>query len=153
VIAEVAFVTTLEPRRGGGVAVRLPFDPAAQWGDRDRHSLTGTIAGYKVRGKLSARDGGHYFDLGPAWCRDSTVSAGAQVEVLLAPEGPQVASMPPDLASAFEAAPDARRFFDSLPTFYRKNFMRWIDQAKRPETRARRIAETIATLQAGKRER
>jgi uncharacterized protein YdeI (YjbR/CyaY-like superfamily) len=31
--------------------------------------------------------------------------------------------------------------------------MRWIDQAKRPETRARRITETIATLNAGKRER
>jgi uncharacterized protein YdeI (YjbR/CyaY-like superfamily) len=31
--------------------------------------------------------------------------------------------------------------------------MRWIDQAKRPETRANRVAETVATLKAGKRER
>jgi uncharacterized protein YdeI (YjbR/CyaY-like superfamily) len=61
--------------------------------------------------------------------------------------------MAADLAAAFDAEPAARRFFESLPTFYRKNFMRWIDQAKRPDTRARRIAETIATLNAGKRER
>ena len=49
--------------------------------------------------------------------------------------------------------PAARRLFESLPTFYRKNFLRWIESAKRPETRARRIAETVATLKAGKRER
>ena len=44
-------------------------------------------------------------------------------------------------------------FFESLPTFYRKNFMRWIDSAKRPETRAKHIAEVIETLKAHKRER
>ena len=49
--------------------------------------------------------------------------------------------------------PAAGRFFESLPTIYRKNFMRWIDGAKRPETRAKRIAETVATLKSGKRER
>ena len=152
-MTEATFVTILEPRRGGGVAVKLPFDPAAQWGDRDRHDLTGTIDGCKVRGKVTARGGGHYLDLGPAWCRDSRITHGAQVKVSLAPEGPQVASMAPDLAAAFEAAPEARRFFDSLPTYYRKNFMRWIEQAKRPPTRANRIAETITTLKAGKRER
>jgi uncharacterized protein YdeI (YjbR/CyaY-like superfamily) len=61
--------------------------------------------------------------------------------------------MAPDLAEALEAEPDARRFFESLATYYRKNFVRWIEQSKRPETRAKRIAETIATLKAGKRER
>jgi uncharacterized protein YdeI (YjbR/CyaY-like superfamily) len=47
---------------------------------------------------------------------------------------------------------DARRFFESLPTFYRKNFMRWIDAAKPPETRANHIAEVIVTLKAHERE-
>ena len=64
-----------------------------------------------------------------------------------------MASLAPDLLAALEGEPEARRFFESLATFYRKNFIRWIEQAKRPKTRANRIAETIATLQAGKRER
>ncbi len=147
------FTATLEPRRGGGVAVLVPFDPAQEWGDKERHDVTGTIGGHKVRGKLSLIDGQHYLELGPSWCRDPSVAAGARVSVSLGPEGPQVDSMAPDLAEAFERAPEARRFFESLATFYRKNFIRWIEQAKRPETRANRIAETIATLQAGKRER
>jgi uncharacterized protein YdeI (YjbR/CyaY-like superfamily) len=61
--------------------------------------------------------------------------------------------MADDVVAALDAEPAARRYFDSLATFYRKNFMRWIDSAKRPETRARRIAETVAALKAGKRER
>jgi uncharacterized protein YdeI (YjbR/CyaY-like superfamily) len=61
--------------------------------------------------------------------------------------------MAPDIAAALHAEPAGRRFFESLPTFYRKNFVRWIDGAKRPETRAKRIAETVATLKSGKTER
>lgn len=148
------FTATAEARRkGGGLAVRLPFDPATAWGHRARYDLTGAINGCKVRGKLTARDDAHYFELGPAWCRDTDITPGARVTVALEVEGPQVAAMPSDIAAAFAAEPEAGRFFQSLPTFYRKNFMRWIDQAKRPETRANRIAEMVATLKAGKRER
>ena len=150
---EQEFSAIAEPRAGGGIAISLPFDPSAAWGDRDRYDVTGTINGQKVRGKLLPRAGGHALELGPAWCRAETVTAGAAVVVLLAREDPQVGTMAPDIAAALAAEPAARRFFESLPTFYRKNFMRWIDGAKRPETRAKRIAETVATLKASKRQR
>ena len=58
-----------------------------------------------------------------------------------------------DITEALAAAPAAQAFFDALPTFYRKNFMRWIDSAKRPATRAAHIAEMVELLKAGKRER
>jgi len=147
------FTAIAEPRRGGGVLIKLPFDPASTWGDRERYDVTGTIDGQKVRGKLRLQAGGHVLELGPAWHRDTGLTVGAAVVVVLQPEGPQVAAMAADIAAALDAEPSARRFFESLPTFYRKNFMRWIEAAKRPETRARRIAETVATLQAGRRER
>ena len=57
-----------------------------------------------------------------------------------------------DLADAFAASPKARAHFDALPTFYRNNFARSIGSAKRPETRAKRIAQMIAALEAGRRE-
>jgi hypothetical protein len=147
------FTARAEGRPGGGIAIKLPFDPAAAWGERDRYDLTGTINGHRIRGKLTSRAGGHVLALGPAWCRDATIVVGALVVVVLAPEGPQVAAMAADIAAALEAEPAARRFFESLPTFYRKNFMRWIEGAKRPETRAKRVTETVATLKSGKRER
>ncbi|HEY3290114.1 MAG TPA: YdeI/OmpD-associated family protein, partial [Anaerolineae bacterium] len=78
---------------------------------------------------------------------------GQKVRVSLAPEGPRLENSAPDVAAAFMAAPETVPFFESLPTFYRNNYMRWINSAKRPETRASRIAEMIALLKDGKRER
>ena len=147
------FVAVIERRRQGGVALKLPFDPAVEWGERARYDVTGNVGGHKVRGKLVSRSGVYYLELGPGWCRDEGLSAGEPATVSLQPEGPQLAAMADDIAVALSAAPDARRFFESLPTFYRKNYMRWIGEARRPETRARRVAEMVDLLSAGKRER
>lgn len=148
-----AFRAVVERRLQGGVALKLPFDPAAEWGERERYDVTGTVDGRKVRGKLVLRPGGYYLELGPAWCRGHELNDGELSTVSLQPEGPQVGAMDDDIAFALVAAPDARRFFESLPTFYRKNYMRWIQDAKRPETRAKRVAELVELLSQGKRER
>ena len=146
------FMAAVETRPRGGIAIRIPFDPSAEWGAKERHDVTGSIAGHKVRGRLTMRGGQHYLELGPAWCRDNRLADGAEVSVEIAPEGPQLVSMAADLTAALNAEPEARRFFESLATFYRKGFVRWIEGAKRPETRAKRIAETVAALKSGKRE-
>lgn len=70
---------------------------------------------------------------------------------MLSPEGPQLDNIGADLALALESNPKAKEFFESLPTFYRKNYLRWIDSAKRPETRTKRIAEAIQQLAEGVR--
>lgn len=147
------FSALIEARPRGGIAVRLPFKPAEEWGERDRYDVTGTVGSRGVRGKLVPRGSDFYLELGPAWCRDNSVAPGSHVPVTLTLEGPQLGNVGADFAAALEGEPEANRFFDSLPTFYRKNFVRWIESAKRPETRAKRIAETISTLKAGKRER
>jgi hypothetical protein len=147
-----SFTATVEARPRGGVTIRVPFDPSVEWGDKTRHDVTGTINGRKVRGRLTVKAGAHYLELGPAWCRDPSVAAGATVSVALGPEGPQFDLLATDFAAALDAEPAARHFFESLATFYRKGFVRWIEDAKRPETRAKRIADTVAALAAGKRE-
>ena len=52
--------------------------------------------------------------------------------------------VPEDLARALADAPDARRRFDRFPPSSRRGILEWIKSAKRPATRARRIAETAA---------
>lgn len=52
--------------------------------------------------------------------------------------------VPDDLAAALAASPSAERFFSAAAPSYRRNVLRWIAQAKRPETRARRLAEVVA---------
>lgn len=148
-----SFTATLEARPRGGVAIRLPFDPSAAWGDKQRHHVTGTVNGWGVRGAVTSVEGEYYLELGPSWCRDPGVGVGARVRVVLAPEGPQLGSLAADFAAALGAEVDARRCFESLATFYRNGYVRWIEQAKRPETRAKRIAETVAALKAGRKQR
>jgi hypothetical protein len=140
-------------RSGSRTYIAIPFDPHETWGIKQRHYITGTINGCKIRGSLGS-DGAQYFlPLGAAWRRDSGLDAGATVAVELAPEGPQVETLAPDIVAALDAEPRARQFFDSLATFYRRNYMRWIDSAKRPETRSARIAEMLRLLKAGKKQR
>ena len=49
--------------------------------------------------------------------------------------------VPRDLASAFRGYPNAKRHFDAFPPSARRAILEWIDGAKRPETRAKRVAE------------
>ena len=61
--------------------------------------------------------------------------------------------VPADLAAALDADPDARRHFDAFPPSARKLALTWIAAAKRPETRAARIAETVRLAARNERRR
>lgn len=148
------FTTPLEAGTRGRLLVRVPFDPDVEWGVKPVHHVTGTVAGHGVRAVVEAADGGWVITMGPAWWRDRSVEPGTSVEVELAPEGPQRADLAEDLAAALEASPAAGAFFDSLAQFYRRAYLRWIDGTKRrPEERARRIAEVVALLERGEKQR
>ena len=51
--------------------------------------------------------------------------------------------IPPDLDQALAANPAARRYFDAFPRSVKRGILEWIATAKRPETRARRVEETV----------
>jgi uncharacterized protein YdeI (YjbR/CyaY-like superfamily) len=55
--------------------------------------------------------------------------------------------VPDDLAAEFAHYPDARANFDAFPRSARRGILEWIVQAKRPETRAKRVAETARLAQ------
>ena len=55
--------------------------------------------------------------------------------------------VPDDLAAEFDKYPDARAHFDAFPPSARRMALAWIAMAKRPETRARRVAETARLAQ------
>jgi uncharacterized protein YdeI (YjbR/CyaY-like superfamily) len=56
--------------------------------------------------------------------------------------------VPDDLRTALDAAPPASDWFDESAPSYRRNLLRWIDNAVRPETRAKRIGEVSAACAA-----
>jgi uncharacterized protein YdeI (YjbR/CyaY-like superfamily) len=64
---------------------------------------------------------------------------------------PPIAELPAYIAKAIKANIKAWQFFQQLAPTYRRHFVVWIHTARRPETREKRIRESIALLAAGKK--
>jgi uncharacterized protein YdeI (YjbR/CyaY-like superfamily) len=64
---------------------------------------------------------------------------------------PVVPSLPPYIRNALKTDSQAWEFFRKLAPTHRRDFVVWIHTAKRPETRDRRIRESIRLLAAGKK--
>ena len=76
--------------------------------------------------------------------------AAAPTENRYAPK-PTIPELPGYIKKAIKSKSDAWTFFQKLPRGERRNFVVWIHIAKRPETRERRIRESIALLAAGRK--
>ena len=61
--------------------------------------------------------------------------------------------MPDDLAAAFAERPGSREHWDAFPRSPRRMMLVWLVEAKRPETRAKRVAEIADKAATGERAR
>ena len=64
---------------------------------------------------------------------------------------PVIPNLPTYIAKALKANPKAWSFFQELAPSYRRHFVVWIHMATRPETREKRISESITLLAAGRK--
>ncbi|HST35673.1 MAG TPA: YdeI/OmpD-associated family protein [Allosphingosinicella sp.] len=60
-------------------------------------------------------------------------------------------TVPQDLRAAIDAAPAAKATFDAFPPSCQREYVEWVTEAKRAETRAKRLAQTVEWLAEGKR--
>lgn len=67
------------------------------------------------------------------------------------PKPKRTIEVPDDFADALVEEPAAKVYFDGLAPSHRYEYLEWISEAKRPETRAKRIGEAVAWLAEGKR--
>ncbi|MEX2262173.1 MAG: YdeI/OmpD-associated family protein [Bryobacteraceae bacterium] len=64
---------------------------------------------------------------------------------------PAIPDLPAYIGEALKASPKAWGFFQELAPTHRRHFVAWIHTAKRPETREKRMHESIALLEAGQK--
>ena len=137
-------------RVGGRAVLPLPQSPAEAWGEQARYNLVGRLGTVAWRG-VATRVGDQWrLPLGPVWLHDAGLPVGAEVTAEIGLEGPQLNNLPEDLLSALEASPEAKLRFGASTTFLRKNYLRWIEEAKRSDARAKRIAHAIGMLISGR---
>jgi uncharacterized protein YdeI (YjbR/CyaY-like superfamily) len=79
-------------------------------------------------------------------------SAGTALKPKTAPKAPKAEiAMPDDFAAALAAMQGVRERFDAFPPGARREYLEWIIDAKRPETRVKRIAQAAEWIAEGKR--
>ena len=148
------FRATVELGGKTATGIEVPEDVVAALGSGNRPPVTVTVGGHSYRTTV-ARMGGRF--LVPLSAENRTaagVAAGDQVEVdIVLDGGAREVAVPGDLAAALAQDDAARATFDGLSFTHRKEWVRWIEEAKKPETRATRLARTVESLHAGKRAR
>ena len=139
---------------GGKTAtgIEIPTEIIEALGTSKRPPVTITLNGHTYR-TTAVRMGGRFLVPLSAENREAAgVAAGDDVTVDVALDtAPREVELPTDLAAAMDDA--ARTTYDGLSYTHRKEWVRWVEEAKKPETRATRIEKTVAGLREGKKTR
>jgi hypothetical protein len=139
-----AYVEPPEPMRG----LEVPSEVVAALGGGARPPVTITVNGYSWKSRVAIMRGRHLLGLSNANRRAAGVAIGEEVEVELELDTePRVVVEPADLTQALNHDPVARAAYDDLSENHKREHVRAIESAKKPETRQRRIEKAIATLQ------
>jgi hypothetical protein len=139
---------------GGKTAtgLQVPDDVVAALGAGKRPPVVVTVGRHTYRTTVAAMSGAFWVPLAAEHREAAGVRAGEEVDVRVELDtAPRDTPLPDDLAAALDDG--ARAHFDGLAPSHRKEWVRWVEEAKKPETRAARIAKTAESLRAGKKTR
>src|SRR3954463_15199041 len=152
ILGEMRFRTTVELGGKTATGLEIPDDVLAALGSGKRPAVRITIGGHTYRTTVASRGGRFLVPLSAENRAAAGVAAGEQVDVeIQADTEPREVSLPADLADALARDSTARDFFDALSYTHRKEWVHWIEGAKKPETRRARVANAVAASRAGKR--
>jgi hypothetical protein len=145
-------LTTTLVSRGPAAAIVLDDEHVAVVGEgAKRFPVVATVNGYTWRTSVARMGGEFLLGLNRAVREEAGVEAGDTVDVALELDtAPREVEVPQALADALAADREAREAFDRLAYTHRKEYARWIDEAKRDETRRRRITQALEMLRQGK---
>ena len=109
--------------------------------------VVATVNGVEYRSRPMVYGGTTYLGLRKDFLRQLGVGVGDQITVELREDlEERVVVEPAELLQALDEHPAARQAYDALSYSHRMEYARWIDEGKKPETRAERVAKTIRRL-------
>ena len=113
--------------------------------------MVATVNGHRWRTSVARMGGESLLGLNRAVREAAGVEAGDTVEVVLELDtAPREVEVPQALAAALAEDPAVREAFEGLAFTHRKEYARWIEEAKREETRQRRVAKALEMLREGR---
>ncbi len=147
----IQFKAKLQPR-GSAAAVVLDDAQVAVVGEGARRfPVVATVHGYTWRTSVARMGGEFLLGLNREVRQRAGVDAGDEVDVTLELDtAPRQVEVPEALAAALAADPNVRASFDQMAFSHRKEYARWIADAKQEETRQRRVRQALEMIRVGK---
>ena len=144
------FESTVELGGKTATGIPIPDEVIEALGSGKRPPVAITVNGHTYR-TTAVRMGGRFLVPLSAENREAAgVAAGEDITVdLEADAAPREVTLPDDLAAAMDD--EARAAYDGLSYTHRKEWVRWVEEAKKAETRSTRIEKTVAGLREGKK--
>lgn len=138
--------------KGAWVFLDFPVAVSRKLPSRGRVLIRGSMNGFPFRiSAFPTGDGTHQIAVNKALQAGAKVRPGEQVHIVLEPDTEtRVVRPPADLKRALATAARARDNFEKLSYSHRKGYVDWIEGAKKPETRERRVREAVKRLSRGK---
>ena len=141
------FHTTLQRFGGNNTGIEVPEEVLTALGRGRRVKVVATVNGYTYRTSVAPAMGRILMPFSSEHRAATGLSGGEEIEVEIVPDdAPREVQVPADLATALEAAPEAAAFFAGLSYTNRRLYVLWVEDAKRPETRAARVAKSVEML-------
>jgi hypothetical protein len=137
---------------GGKTAtgIQVPDEVVDKLGSGKRPAVVVTVGGYTYRTTVAPMGGAFWIPLAAEHREAAGVQADQEVDVAIELDSaPRVVELPDDLSAALDDT--ARAAFDGLAPSHKKEWVRWVEEAKKPETRTARIEKTVEGLRAGKK--
>jgi uncharacterized protein YdeI (YjbR/CyaY-like superfamily) len=129
------------------VGLEVPEEVVLALGVGKRPPVTITINGHSWRSRIAIMRVRYLIGLSNANRQAAGIATGEDVEVEVALDvEPRVVVEPTDFAHALDADPPARVAYDRLSYSHKREYVRAIESAKKPETRLRRIEAAVASV-------
>ncbi|GAA0962130.1 hypothetical protein GCM10009554_79450 [Kribbella koreensis] len=140
------FEAVIEEARGGGAYVEVPTEVITALGGGGRIPVLATFDGVEYRGSIASMGGCMALGVLKTIRADLAKGIGDPVTVTVERDTTErTIEVPPDLAEALEAA-GLKEAFDAMSFSHRREHIKAIEEAKKPETRTRRITKAVELL-------
>jgi hypothetical protein len=143
------FTRVLEKHEGMDATFLLvPFSVPEVFGTKAQLRIRGTLNGFPFKGTFAPYGGKHYLGITRELRKKAGISTGDAVHVKFERDTERILELPEDFRKALDLVPHAREFFDKSSYTNRKEYINWVETAKRQETRDSRIEKAIDRLSA-----
>lgn len=142
-----AFTATIQNAGGSGAFVEIPFDVEQAFGSK-RPKVKAMIEGVPYRGILTRMGGENHLLIILKGIREQIgKSFGDRIKVTVEVDSePRVVEVPGDLSKELKKDREAGTIFEKLSYTHQREFVNWIEEAKKAETRRSRILKALEML-------